>query len=109
MNELENQHIKSLAKLIKQLTKVQETAQQAAIAPVVCQTPAALRAVNNSNNTAASNEKLGPANLVHCPANLYTLWNKYKVSVAGNKAAKQFIPTERGRVKSKYYCRRKKF
>ena len=44
---------------------------------------------------------------MNCLANLYTLWNEYKVGVGGNKAAKEFTVSERGRVKSKY-CRRKK-
>ena len=61
-----------------------------------------------STNNNAINGGLGPANLVHCPANLYTLWNEYKVGVGDNKAAKEFTPKEhKVRVTSKY-CRRKK-
>ena len=74
------------------------------MAPVIRRRPAATRATNN--NTA--NGGLEAANLVNCPANLYTLWNEYEVGVGGNKAAKEFTAAERGRVKSKY-CRRKKF
>ena len=104
VNELENRQIESFSKLLKKLSKVQETAQRAAMAPVIRRRPAATRATNN--NTA--NGGLEAANLVNCPANLYTLWNEYEVGVGGNKAAKEFTAAERGRVKSKY-CRRKKF
>ena len=104
VNEMENQQIESFAKLLKKLTKVQETAQRAAMAPVVRRRPVARGSINN----AAGDGGLGPANLVNCPANLYTLWNEYEVGVGGNKAAKEFTAKERGRVKSKY-CRRKKF
>ena len=100
VNELENRQIESFAKLLRQLHKVQETAQRAAMAPVIRRRPA--RAVNGSNGG------LGNANLLNCPPNLYTLWNEYEVGVGGNKAAKEFTASERGRVKSKY-CRRKKF
>ena len=57
-----------------------------------------MRAVG-TNNDAAANGGLGPANLLvlHCPANLYTLWNERKVDAGGNKAAKEFTPKEQGR------------
>mmetsp|Transcript_23019 Transcript_23019/g.50192 ORF Transcript_23019/g.50192 Transcript_23019/m.50192 type:complete len:130 (-) Transcript_23019:87-476(-) len=76
------------------------------MAPVIRRRPSAARGVNTSD--AATRGGLGPANLVNCPANLYTLWNEYKIGVGGNKAAKEFTTRERGMVKSKY-CRRKKF
>jgi hypothetical protein len=37
---------------------------------------------------------------------LHTLWNEYEFGIGGRKAAKDFTPQERGRVKHKY-CRRK--
>ena len=106
VNELENRQIESFAKLIKQLHRVQETAQRVAMAPVIRRRPPAARGVNTSD--APTRGGLGPANLVNCPANLFTLWNEYEIGVGGNKAAKEFTTKERGRVKSKY-CRRKKF
>ena len=107
VNELKNEQIKSFVKHIKQLTKDQETMMRAAMAPGVRPRPADQRAINTNN--AISNGGLGPTNLVHFPANLYTLWNEYEVSVGGNKAAKELSPKERGRVKSNKHCRRKKF
>ena len=73
------------------------------MAPVVLRRPVARASINN-----AGDGGLGHTTLVNCPAILYTLWDEYEVGVGGNKAAKEFTVTERGRVKSKYY-RRKKF
>ena len=34
--------------------------------------------------------------LSRCPRTLFDLWTKYVFGIAGNKAAKDFTPTERG-------------
>ena len=85
-------------------TAIHETAQRAGMAPVFRTRPA-LSAINEGT---AANANEGPANLVNCPRDLYTLWNEYEVGVKGNKAARCFTAAERGKVKHKY-CRRRKF
>ena len=54
----------------------------------------------------AQEENQTCATLLPFPRNLHTLWNEYEFGIGGRKAAKDFTPQERGRVKHKY-CRRK--
>ena len=51
-------------------------------------------------------ERLNPANLVKCPKSIYDLWIEYTAGLEGNKAACEFTPQERGKVRYNY-CRRK--
>ncbi len=46
------------------------------------------------------------ANLCHCPKNLHVLWAEYESGVGGNKPARLFNKTERGKVRFKYCCRK---
>ena len=92
---------------IWQLARVRETVQWAVIACVVWQ-KLAFRAVNQGAMNNVVYEGLGPANLVHCLANLYTLSNEYKVGVGANKTVKECTLKERGTmVKSKYWKMKK--
>ena len=39
---------------------------------------------------------------MNCPKDLYILWAEYEAGVGGNKPARQFTASERGKVKFKY-------
>ncbi len=51
-------------------------------------------------------ELVRPPNLCRCPKNLYVLWSEFESGVGGNKPARLFTASERGKVRF-MYCRRK--
>ena len=55
---------------------------------------------------ANESQAVRPANLCKCPKNLYVLWAEFELGVGGNKPARLFTASERGKIKFKY-CRRK--
>ena len=63
------------------------------------------RAPGNNNGAAAIRSTAAHLGKPKC---MHTLWVEYTHGLGGNKAAKDFTATERGRVKQKYY-RRKTF
>jgi len=67
--------------------------------------PTQARAQQNNNNGAAIRATAAQLGKPKC---MHTLWVECTHGLGGNKAAKDFTPTERGRVKQKYY-RRKTF
>ena len=57
---------------------------------------------DGSNET----ELVRPPNLCRCPKNLYVLRSEFESGVGGNKPARLFTASERGKVRF-MYCRRK--
>ena len=67
--------------------------------------------LRNTNNQAQAVEEVGVhqvnnASLSRTPRSLYILWQEYEVGIGGQKPAKLFTPSERGKVKV-VYCKRK--
>jgi hypothetical protein len=62
--------------------------------------------VDSGGGGSNESEVYHPENLCRCPKNFYVLWAKYESGVGGNKPARLFNKTERGKVRFKY-CRRK--
>ena len=51
---------------------------------------------------ATADEETSAVLLSKCPKSLHALWNEYEFGLANHKAAKDFSPSERGRVKHVY-------
>lgn len=60
------------------------------------------RDLDNAVAAAAAEEETSAALLSKCPKSLHALWNEYEFGLANHKAAKDFSPSERGRVKHVY-------
>jgi hypothetical protein len=103
MSEMENNHAGHYATIQKQMEKIDSNVKRLAMMPARCSLPASgVGGVGGSNES----QPIRPANLCKCPKNLYVLWAEYESGVGGNKAARMFNLSERGKVRFAY-CRRK--
>jgi hypothetical protein len=88
--------------LLKRLDKIERNLRRMSVAPGRRGASRSGGGVGGANESQA----LMPANLCKCPKNLYVLWAEFESGVGGNKPARLFTASERGKVKFKY-CRRK--
>ena len=68
---------------------------------LICRSLPAL-ALPKLSAAAEEEETSGGALLSKCPKSLHALWNEYEFGLANYKAAKDFSPSERGKVKHVY-------
>jgi hypothetical protein len=78
------------------------------ITRIAVQPPRMANAVQRQHNVdvQAVEARQQPAELSKGPKTLFDLWTEYQSGIGGNKAAKDFTPTERGRCKKPYSCRK---
>ena len=102
MHDLQSNQGRHHGELVKRLDKIERNLRRMSVAPGRRGASRSGGGVGGANESQA----VMPANLCKCPKNLYVLWAEFESGVGGNKPARLFTASERGKVKFKY-CRRK--
>ena len=104
MHDLQSNQGGHHGEMVKRLDKIERNLRRMSVMPGRREASGAVGGggVGGANESQA----LMPANLCKCPKNLYVLWAEFESGVGGNKPARLFTASERGKVKFKY-CRRK--
>ena len=87
--------------LVKRLDKIERNMRRMSAMPARRVGASTGGGVGGANET----EAVRPPNLSKCPKNLFVLWAEFESGVGGNKPARLFTASERGKVKF-MYCRR---
>ncbi len=103
VHDIQNNHAGHYQEVLKKLEKMDNNLKRIAVMPAQRVRP---QRVDGGGGGSNESEVHHPANLCRCPKNLYVLWAEYESGVGGNKPARLFNKTERGKVCFKY-CRRK--
>ncbi|KAL3763929.1 LOW QUALITY PROTEIN: hypothetical protein ACHAW5_008367 [Stephanodiscus triporus] len=103
MHDLQSNQGGHHGELVKRLDKIERNLRRMSVMPG---RRGAAAVGGGGVGGANESQAVMPANLCKCPKNLYVLWAEFESGVGGNKPARLFTASERGKVKFKY-CRRK--
>jgi len=98
---MESNHSGHYAEMKKQMEKIEKNVKRLSTMPV-----RRFPASSGGSGGSSASQQVQPANLCKCPKNLFILWAEYESGVGGNKPARLFTVSERGKVRF-MYCRRK--
>ena len=103
VQDIANEHAGHYNEVIKRLDRMDQNMKRLAVIPAwQIHNLGAEGGGGGSNET----ELVRPPNLCRCPKNLYVLWSEFESGVGGNKPARLFTASERGKVRF-MYCHRK--
>jgi hypothetical protein len=102
VTEMESNHAGHYATIQKQIERMDGNIKRLAMMPARRIIPASRVGGGGLNES----QPVQPANLCKCPKNLFVLWAEYESGIGGNKPARTFSLSERGKVRFQY-CRRK--
>ena len=85
VHDIQNNHARHYQEVLKKLEKMDNNLKRIAVMPAQQVRPQRVDGRGGSSNESKVHH---PANLCHCPKNLYVLWAEYESGVGGNKPAK---------------------